>query len=143
MRKVAFWLKLILRANGVFGVMALPFALLPQRWLAWCVALVEPQVADSFLVSYLAKFVSAYYVLLGTLMLVFAGDLARYRIAIRWLAIWIILAVLCLIAGIGAHVDTVSDQPLFWFIIFDGAYGLATAVAILLLQRKLHAQPTN
>jgi len=135
------WLKFLLRFSGILGIMAILAVVMPQSWLVWCVAKVEPGLSAGFLVSYLARALSAFYFFQGILLLVFATDVKHYKIPIRFTAIWCIVAVLCMSISLCTQFRPalfhLRQYWFFWFVAFDGTFGLVTAVACLvLLSRK-------
>ncbi len=130
-------MKWLLRINGVLAVMAVPAVVMPHSWLVWCVARVDPDLPVTALVSYLARLLSAYYVLLGVLLLLFAADVRHYARAIRLVAIWCCAACVGLLAAALPFLSYLAGQWFFWCVAADGLYGLALAVTILLLQRRI------
>jgi hypothetical protein len=135
------YLKFILRLNGVLAAMAVVAVFMPQSWLVWCVARVEPNRSVGFLVSYLARALSMYFVLAGVLLLVFAGDVNRYRVPIACVAVWVLCAILSFGICCVGHLSQLTPQWFFWFVVGDATYSLLLALAILVLQSRLrHAK---
>jgi hypothetical protein len=111
---------------------------MPQSWLAWCVAQVEPNVAVGLLLTYLVRLASGLYVFMGAMLLLFATDVRRYRTAIAVAMWWIALfGVAVLIPG-ARYIPNVMDQWFFWCVACDGLVGLVTVVAVLVLQARVH-----
>ena len=137
MSKAELWLKLLLRVVGVSAVLAVVPAIMPQAWLVWCVDKAEPGTGVRLLITYLARLLSAYYALLGVLLLVFAGDVCRYTPAIRTVAIWCLLAATFLIGSLLIAVSSSNRGWFFWFIFSDGCFGIIFSLYILLLQRSI------
>ena len=120
----------------VLGVLAVGAVAMPHSWLDWSVDRIEPGLRVYVVVPYLARLLSAFYVLLGVLLLVFARDVRRYHRPIQLTAIWTCLSVAALLV----HVTACSFMLRHWFtwcVLMDGAYGLAVAVAVLILQRRV------
>lgn len=137
MRKAEVWLKLLLRVVGVPAVLAVVPAIMPQSWLVWCVDKAEPGTRVRLLITYLARLLSAYYALLGVLLLVFSGDIRRYAPAIRIVAIWCLLAAIFLVSYLLISVPSSIRGWFFWFIFSDGSFGIIFSLCILLLQRSI------
>ena len=134
------WLRWLLRINGILCVLAIVAVLMPHSWLAWAVERVEPGTPARVLVSYLARVLSAFYVLLGILLLVFASDVRRYACPIRLLALgWLLAPILFLLHG---RLAIAAGQAgwFFWMMAADAAYACAMATWILLLQARLRAE---
>ncbi len=76
-------LKLLLRVVGIVSLPAVVAVFMPHSWLVRGVELAEPGTSVRVLVSYLARLLSAFYVLLGGMMVVFSTDVRRYAGPIR------------------------------------------------------------
>lgn len=127
-------LKLLLRVIGFTCLPAFMAVVMPHSWLERGVELVEPGTAVRVLISYLARLLSAYYFLLGGMLLVFATDVRRYARAIRLIAIWSLVVVAVFVIH-GGPVLVKGEMGWFiWFVASDCAFGFAFSVAILLLQ---------
>lgn len=137
------WLKLLLRINGVLAVMAVVAVVMPHAWLVWCVAKVDPDLPVRALVSYPARMLSAFFVLLGAMMLVCATDVRRHARAIRLVALWCYFVAAAMGAQAIPHLSLLLRNWFFWCLAADGLYGLALATAILLLQRRLARQEAS
>lgn len=140
MRKAELWLKLLLRVVGISAVLAVVPAIMPKSWLVWCVDKAEPGTRVHLLITYLARLLSAYYTLLGVLLLVFAGDVRRYAPAIRIVAIWCLLAAAFLVSSLLIAVPSSDRGWFFWFICSDGCFGIVFSLCILLLQRSMKSR---
>jgi hypothetical protein len=140
MNKAERALKLLLFVVGIVCLPAIIAVFMPYSWLVRGVEFAEPGTPVKVLVSYLARLLSAFYVLLGCMMLVFSTDVHRYAGPIRLVALWSLMAVVgFLIPGVPALVK--GDFGWFiWFVAGDVAFGFAFAVAILLLQRQITKQ---
>ena len=131
------WLKLLLRVVGVSAVLAVVPAIMPQAWLVWCVDKAEPDTPVHLLITYLVRLLSAYYALLGVLLLVFAGDVRRYAPALRAVAVWCLLAAIFLVSSLLFEVTGSNRGWFFWFIFSDGCFGIVFSVCVLFLQRGI------
>lgn len=135
--RAEWWLKLLLRLNGVLALGAVGAVVMPHAWLAWCVGKVDPDLPVGPLVSYLARMLSAFFVLLGVMLLVFATDVRRYARPIRWAMLWCYFAAGVLLVHAAANFELLADQWFFRGVAADGLIGLAMCSAILLLQRGI------
>jgi len=136
-RKAEVWLKLLLRVVGASAVLAVVPAVMPQSWLVWCVDKAEPGTGVRLLITYLARLLSAYYALLGVLLLVFAGDVRRYAPALRTVAIWCLLVAIFLVSSLLIAVPSSNRGWFFWFIFSDGCFGIFFAFCVFLLRRSI------
>jgi hypothetical protein len=110
---------------------------MPHSWLVYFVQYAEPGTPVKVLVSYLARLLSAFYVLLGLMFLVFATDVRRYAAPIRLVALWSLMAVVGFaIYGVPALIKGGFGWFL-WFAAGDVAFGFTLAVTILLLQWRI------
>jgi len=133
-------LKLLLLIVGIVSLPAIIAVFMPHSWLVRGVELAEPGTPVGVLVSYLARLLSAFYVLLGLMLVVFSTDVRRYADPIRLVALWSLMAVIgFLIPGVPALVRGGLGW-FVWFVTGDVSFGLAFAVAILLLQRQIAKQ---
>lgn len=131
------WLKIVLWAFGGPAVLAVVPALMPQGWLERGVELAEPGTPVKLLIPYLARLLSAFFALLGILLLLFSTDIRRYGPAIRLSALWCFLpaGAFCTYAIPGW--PGIAGGWLFWFIAADTAYAAASGIAMLLLLRSI------
>lgn len=131
------YLKLLLRVVGIVSLPAIIAVFMPHSWLVWSTGFAEPGTPVKVLVSYLARLLSAFYVLLGVMFLVFATDVRRYAGLIRLVALWLLMAVVgFLIYGVPALVKG-GFGWFIWFAAGDVAFGFVIAVAILVLQWRI------
>ncbi len=130
-------LKFLLRMNGVLAVMAVVAVVMPHSWLIWCIGKVEPDLPVLPLVSYLARFLSAFYVLLGAMLLVFATDVRRYMRPIRVMMLWCMFAAGALFLVGLPYAARLLRQWFFWFVACDITIAAALGVLVLLLQRRI------
>jgi len=137
MSKAELWLKWLLRVIGASASLAVAAVVMPHSWLVFCVERVKPGTPVRLLVPYLARLVSAYYVLLGLLMMFLACDVRRYEHVIRLVAIWCILAGIVLLSYYTLETRGSERGWFFWFICGDAVFGIAFGSCLLLLQRKI------
>ena len=141
------YLKLLLRVVGVFGLAAIVPVFMPHSWLVRGVELAEPGTRVHVLIPYLARLVSAYYVLLGGMLLIFSTDVRRYAGPIRLVALWSLVAVAAFVIHSISGLVKGGLGWFIWFVASDVAFGFAFAVAILLLQWRIaennHRQASN
>jgi hypothetical protein len=140
MHKTERALKLLLLIVGVVSLPAIIAVFMPHSWLVRGVELAEPGTEVGVLVSYLARLLSAFYMLLGVMLVVFSTDVRRYAGPIRLVALWSLMAVVgFLIPGIPALARG-GYGWFIWFVAGDVAFGLAFSVAILQLQWRITKQ---
>ncbi len=140
MKKTERALKLLLRIVGIVSLSAIIAVFMPYSWLVRGVELAEPGTEVGVLVSYLARLLSAFYVLLGGMMVVFSSDVRRYAGAIRLVALWSLMAVVGFVIYGGPALVKGGFGWFIWFVASDVAFGFTFAVAILLLQRRITKQ---
>ena len=133
-------LKLLLQIVGIVSLPAIIAVFMPYSWLVRGVELAEPGTPVGVLVSYLARLLSAFYVLLGGMMVVFSTDVRRYVGAIRLVALWSLMAVVGFMIYGGPALVKGGFGWFIWFVAGDVAFGFAFAIAILLLQRRITKQ---
>ena len=130
-------LKLLLRVVGIVSLPAVVAVFMPHSWLVQGVEAAEPGTPVLVLVSYLSRLLSAFYVLLGAMMIIFSTDVRRYAGPIRLVALWSLMAVVgFLIHGVPALVEG-GHGWFVWFVASDVAFGLALAIAVILLQGRI------
>jgi hypothetical protein len=130
-------LKFILRLNGVLAMMAVVAVVMPHAWLAGCVSKVEPGLPVEFVVGYLARSLSMFFVLVGAFLVIFSTDVLRYRVPITVVAIWILMAIFCFGAYSWPYLSDLSKQWFFWFVVGDATWSFVFALAILVLQLRV------
>ena len=127
-------LQLLLRVVGITCLPAIVAVFMPHSWLVRGVELAERGTPVKVLVSYLARLLSAFYVLLGGMMVVFSTDVRRYAGPIRLVALWSLMAVVAFVVYGAAALARGGFGWFIWFVAGDVAFGFVLAVAILLLQ---------
>ncbi len=133
-------LKLLLRVVGIASLPAVVAVFMPYSWLVRGVELAEPGTPVGVLVSYLSRLLSAFYVLLGGMLVVFSTDVRRYAGAIRLVALWSLMAVVGFLVYGAPALAKGGFGWFIWFVASDVAFGFALAVAILLLQWQIAKQ---
>jgi len=127
-------LKILLFLVGIVSLPAVIAVFMPYSWLVRGVELAEPGTPVKVLVSYLARLLSAYYFIQGGLLIIFATDVRRYAVPIRWVMIcWLVAVSSFLIYGVPSLVKG-GFGWFIWFVAGDVAFGLVMAVVVLLLQ---------
>lgn len=134
------YLKLLLRVVGIVSLPAVVAVFMPYSWLVRGVELAEPGTPVGVLVSYLSRLLSAFYVLLGGMLVVFSTDVRRYAGPIRLVALWSLMAVVGFLVYGGPVLVKGGFGWFIWFVAGDVAFGFSFAVAILLLQRRITKQ---
>lgn len=140
MRNTEKYLRLLLRIVGASAILAIVAVIMPHSWLVYWVNLVEPGTSVRVLIPYLARLLSAYYVLLGVLLVFFASDVRRYALAIRTVAIWYLLTGGAFIIYLVAALPWSQWTGFVWFILSDAIFGVVFAVAMLILERRVSAE---
>lgn len=133
-------LKIVLFVVGIVSLPAIIAVFMPHSWLVRGVEFAEPGTPVKVLVSYLARLLSAFYVLLGVMLVVFSTDVRRYAGPIRLVALWSLMAVVGFVIYGFPALAKGGFGWFIWFVAGDVAFGLAFAVAILLLQRQIAKQ---
>lgn len=121
---------ILLRVIGISGLLALVAVFVPMAWMAgihgW-LGLGEMPITP--IVEYLARSVAAFYALTGALLLVLAGDIQRYRPAIRFVGL--LVALFGVILG---GIDISAQMPGWWFFT-EGLATIGMGLSIVYLAR--------
>ena len=131
------YLKLLLRIVGITMLPAIVAVFMPHSWLVRGTELAEPGTEVNVLISYLARLVSAFYVLLGGMMIIFSADVRWYAGPIRLIALWSLMAVAGFVIYGGPVLVKGGFGWFIWFVAGDVAFGFFVAVTILLLQWRV------
>jgi hypothetical protein len=83
-------------------------------------------------VEYLARSLSAFYALLGALLLVMASDPERYRPLLRFLA-----GAIVLMSVVFTGIDLSAEMP-WWWTTFEGPPGIGMGTWMFFLARTDH-----
>lgn len=123
-------LVILLRVLGLSGLFALVAVFMPVSWMVavhrW---LGLGEMPTSPVVEYLARSLSAFYALVGALLLVLASDLERYRPLVRYLS-----AAVVLMSATFTWVDWAAGMP-WWWTTFEGPPGVALGAWMFFLAR--------
>lgn len=123
----------ILRFTGVGGLLAIPAIFFPYSWMNTCHQFVGlGTLPDAPIVSYLARSLSAFYAVVGTITFYISFDIRRYRSLV---GLWaIIIGVMGLVLF---GIDLASGLPMIWTLL-EGPMTLAMGVVLLWAQRHIH-----
>src|SRR5215831_16593360 len=126
---------LLLRLMGVPALFALVAVVMPVSWMAathrW---LGLGEMPTGPVVEYLARSLSAFYAVMGSLCLVLATDLERYRPLVRFLGVAFALMSLVLLG-----VDLAAEMP-WWWSASEGPGGVVFGALLFLLARPAHSK---
>jgi hypothetical protein len=125
----------LLRLVGVGSLLALVPVVMPFSWMVathrW-LGLGEMPTAP--VVEYLARDLSAFYALVGALLLVMASDLERYRPLVRFFALaFIVLSILFM------GVDLAAGMP-WWWSASEGPGGVVFGALLFVLARPISSK---
>ena len=126
---------ILLRLVGVGSLFALIPVLMPMSWMvathSW---LGLGEMPTDPVVEYLARDLSAFYALVGALLLVMASDLERYRPLVRFFALaFIVLSILFM------GVDLAAGMP-WWWTASEGPGGVVFGALLFYLARPVHSK---
>src|SRR5215470_5054565 len=131
-------LVILLRLVGVGALFALVPVFMPMSWMVgthrW---LGLGEMPTGPVVEYLARDLSAFYALVGALLLVMASDLERYRPLVRFSALaFIVLSILF------TGVDLAAGMP-WWWSASEGPGGVVFGALLFYLARPTHSKGGN
>ncbi len=131
MKQSEWAIAVILRIIGYAALCAIPAIFFPYNWMnAIHDTMGLGQLPHTPIVSYLARSLSMFYAMFGTICLFAASDVRRHAPLIRLIAILSILLG-CTLFGI----DYASDMPAHWTIV-EGPFTIIVGCLILWLQRR-------
>ena len=117
---------------GVGGLFAIPAIFLPYSWMNSIHEFMGlGTMPDSPIVSYLARSLSAFYAILGTITLCISFDIRGLRSFVR---LWGMIVSLLGIVLLG--IDFTSGMPLSWTL-GEGPPALAIGLTVLWCQRRI------
>ena len=123
-------LLILLRFIGVSALFALIAVFMPVSWMVaihkW---LGLGEMPTDPIVEYLARSLSAFYVLIGALCLMMASDLDRFLPLVRFLGVGFIF-----MSVVFTGVDLVSGMP-WWWSAFEGPPGVLFGAWVCYLAR--------
>jgi hypothetical protein len=123
-----------LRITGGVSLLAAIFVFVPYSWMnAIHQILGMGELPSNPIVGYLARSTSAFYALLGGLLLVVSRDVRRHRSVLTYLGLAVASFGLVLL-----FVDSVEGLPLFWRIC-EGPFVFLLGVAMFYLNRRTDA----
>ena len=125
----------LLRLVGVGSLFALIPVLMPMSWMVathrW---LGLGEMPTDPVVEYLARDLSAFYALVGALLLGMASDLERYRPLVRFFALaFIVLSILF------TGVDLAAGMP-WWWTAFEEPGGVVFGALLVVLARPAYSK---
>ena len=125
-------LVLLIRVVGGVSLLAVPFVFVPYSWMngihGW---LGMGEMPSEPVVGYLARSTSAFYAMLGGLLLVLSCDVRRYRPVLVFLG-----AVVAVFGLALAVIDRAEGLPRFWCV-WEGPFVVVFGVAMFLLGRRI------
>lgn len=132
MNRSEFLMLVILRTLGVGGLLALPTIVLPFEWMDLLHQLAGlGQLPDAPITRYLARSVSSFYAVVGSLALCLSLDVRRYRPVIRlWSWVLLIFGITILV------IDLTAPMPLSW-ILLEGPPSILAGVLAVVTQRGI------
>ena len=135
MKKSDKVLVFLLRLVGVDSLFALIPVLMPMSWMVathrW---LGLGDMPTDPVVEYLARDLSAFYALVGALLLVMASDLERYRPLVRFFALALIV-----LSILFTGVDLAAGMP-WWWTASEGPGGVVFGALLFYLARPVHSK---
>lgn len=121
-------LRLLLRVIGGTSLLAIVPVLMPGSWMAPIGhAMGVATIPTDPVVGYLARSTSAFYAMLGAMLLVCSTDLERFRPIIRFTGISAVVFGAMLIG-----IDLREGMPLWWTIA-EGPFNIAFGLVLLAL----------
>ncbi|MDF1812032.1 MAG: hypothetical protein P1V20_07455 [Verrucomicrobiales bacterium] len=131
------WLKWLLRIIGCSCLPAFVAVVMPQSWLIGAISYFDPDLEVGLLITYLARCLSAFYVLLGILCLLFASNVRAYKNLIKWVSIWSLTLLPLMVVMLIVSVPGVVGMKLFQYVVGDILTAVITAVGFLLMLRNV------
>ncbi|MBL7133123.1 MAG: hypothetical protein ISS78_03410 [Phycisphaerae bacterium] len=126
--KMLVWL---LRFFGGVMLLAVVAVCMPGSWMAACHEwLGLGKFPDAPIADYLARSLSAFYAIMGGLVLLISGDIRRYATIITY------VAVVCIVFGVATLVIDVRLALPTWWIVGEGPFVAGLGVVILIVQAR-------
>ena len=128
----------LMRFMGIGGLLAIPAIFLPYSWMNSIHEFMGlGTMPDTPIVSYLARSLSAFYAIVGTITIFVSLDIRRHRSFVR------LLIVIAIVAGfVLLGIDTTAGMPMSWTI-SEGPPMIVIGVVVLWLQRKIAVEPDD
>ncbi len=124
----------IMRIMGAFALLAIFAVFFPYSWMNACHEYMGlGTLPDEPIVSYLARSLSAFYAVQGTIALGISSDIRRYRPLV---AMWAVLVTL--MGAMMTWIDLTSGMPPSWTW-SEGPPTIVVGLVVLWLQRKIKA----
>lgn len=128
----------LMRIMGVGGLFAIPAIFLPYSWMNSIHKFMGlGTMPDTSIVSYLARSLSLFYAVVGTITLIVSLDIRRHRSFVK---LWAIIATIMSVVLFG--IDTASGMPLSWTL-SEGPPILAIGLILLLCERHIENSPVH
>lgn len=123
----------ILRVTGGVSLSAVIFVFVPYAWMnAIHQMLGMGALPSDPIVGYLARTVSAFYALLGGLLLILSFDVKKHKTVLTYVEI-----AFCLFGLVLLFVDWIEGLPLFWKA-GEGRIVFLLGVAMLFFNNRIH-----
>ena len=123
---------IILRIMGAISLTAIVFVFVPYAWMNSIHQMLDLGVLPSEpIVGYLARSTSAFYALLGGLLIVLSLDVRRCRNVLEYLGFAISIFGLMLV-----FVDWVEGLPFYWKM-WEGPFVFIFGIVLLILTRRI------
>lgn len=121
----------LLRVFGGVTLLALVAVCMPSSWMAACHEwLGLGTFPDAPIVDYLARSLSAFYAIMGGLVLLISRDVRRYAAVITY------VAVVCIVFGVTSLIIDIRLALPTWWIVGEGPFVAALGAVILILQTR-------
>ncbi len=132
MNRSEFAIIIILRTLGVGGLLAIPAILLPFEWMDSIHRYLGlGELPDAPITRYLARSLSAFYAMFGSITLLVSCDIWRYRALIRlWSFLFFTFGFVIL------AIDLTSSMPLSWTL-SEGPPSIIIGATALWLQKHI------
>lgn len=122
----------ILRVTGGVSLSAAIFVFVPYAWMNAIHQMLGMGVLPSDpIVGYLARSLSAFYALLGGLLLLLSFDVKEHKIVLTYLGI-----AFCIFGLVLLFVDWIEGMPLFWKV-GEGPIVFLLGVAIFFFNNRI------
>lgn len=122
----------VLRAIATTSLLALIFVFVPYRWMNdihhW---LGLGDLPAEPIVGYLARSVSAFYALVGGLLMLLSFDVVRYRSILVYVGVGLFV-----FGGLLAFIDWHEGLPFFWKV-WEGPFVSLIGLVVWILSRRL------
>lgn len=132
LNKAELTIIVLMRIMGVGGLLAIPAIFLPYSWMNTIHEFMGlGTLPDTPIVSYLARSLSAFYAIVGTISLFVSFDIRHHRSFVK---LWAMLVTVMGIVLLG--IDIASAMPLSWTL-SEGPPTLAIGLTVLWCHRRI------